>query len=72
MEHEATPLARYIRMHYQSQADMAAHLGVHSQLVSYWVCNGWYVINHRLYSPRRRLPKPPKEAFTQQQSTHEG
>jgi hypothetical protein len=48
-------LRDYIKEYYKSQVTFAAAHNVAKSQVSTWISEGWIVIDHKLYSPRRPL-----------------
>ncbi|ECC1675620.1 helix-turn-helix domain-containing protein [Salmonella enterica] len=58
------PLIDYINAFYGGvQVAFAKDLGVTPAQVTQWLKKGFIVVNHTLYSPRRRLPKFEENQF---------
>ncbi|EAR62574.1 5-methyltetrahydropteroyltriglutamate--homocysteine methyltransferase [Oceanospirillum sp. MED92] len=53
------PLGLYIAVYYGgNRSEFAKANGVVRQQVTKWLNNGFYVVDHKLYSPRRNLNRP--------------
>ena len=53
------PLGLYIAVYYDgNRSEFAKANGVVRQQVTKWLNNGFYVVDHKLYSPRRNLNRP--------------
>ena len=40
-----------------NKSAFARHMDVNPQQVTKWVNDGWIIVNHTLYSPRRTVPE---------------
>lgn len=52
------PLTYYIATSFGgNKSAFARHMDVTPQQVTKWVNDGWIIVNHTLYSPRRTVPE---------------
>ncbi|CNE43010.1 MULTISPECIES: hypothetical protein [Yersinia] len=50
-------LEGYIDFYFKgNQSEFARHMDVNRQQVTKWLNDGWVVINHQLFSPKRDVP----------------
>ena len=51
-------LTEYINIYFSgNKSAFARHMDVNPQQITKWVNDGWIIVNHTLYTPRRTVPE---------------